>query len=188
MTLPRPHSNCYWVRPGSLLAGEYPGDLDEAVAVGKLSALLGAGVTFFLDLTEPYEPGRVAPLQPYLSLLQTEAAARALRVTHRRMSIQDYGLPRSPSEMSAILDTLDAAVAAGERVYVHCWGGIGRTGTVVGCYLVRHGLTGHAALAQLAEWWQTVEKSAWHPRSPQTDAQVAYVRHWQEPGPPQISP
>lgn len=181
MSMPRPHSNCYWVRPGALLAGEYPGDLDDTAALGKLRALLDAGVTFFLDLTEPYEPGLVAPLQPYLPLLEAEATARGQRVTHRRLSIRDYGVPRSRSEMRAILDTLDAAVAAGERVYVHCWGGIGRTGTVVGCYLVRHGLTGTAALAQIAEWWGTVEKSAWHPRSPQTDAQINYVRHWQEP-------
>ena len=27
----------------------------------------------------------------------------------------------------------------GRKVYVHCWGGVGRTGTVVGCYLVRQG-------------------------------------------------
>jgi len=25
-------------------------------------------------------------------------------------------------------------------VYVHCWAGRGRTGTVVGCYLKRHGI------------------------------------------------
>lgn len=34
------------------------------------------------------------------------------------------------------------ALAAGQTVYVHCYGGIGRTGTVVGCWLVRHGLSG----------------------------------------------
>ena len=42
--------------------------------------------------------------------------------------------------MSRILDDVDAALADGRTVYVHCWGGIGRTGTVVGCWLMRHGL------------------------------------------------
>ena len=42
--------------------------------------------------------------------------------------------------MTRILDDVDAALADGGAVYVHCWGGIGRTGTVVGCWLVRHGL------------------------------------------------
>ena len=39
-----------------------------------------------------------------------------------------------------ILDEIDGAILNGKTVYVHCLGGIGRTGTVVGCYLVRHGI------------------------------------------------
>ena len=38
--------------------------------------------------------------------------------------------------MRIILGALDTALKAGEIVYVHCWGGVGRTGTVVGCHLV----------------------------------------------------
>ncbi|MFZ5949388.1 MAG: fused DSP-PTPase phosphatase/NAD kinase-like protein [Candidatus Rifleibacteriota bacterium] len=30
-------------------------------------------------------------------------------------------------------------MAAGKPVYVHCWGGLGRTGVVVGCWSRRHG-------------------------------------------------
>lgn len=179
--LDRPHANCYWVEPGRLLAGEYPGDRDAASARAKLGALLAAGLDTFVDLTEPDEPGRLAPLQPYAHLLQAEAAARNLTALHQRWPIPDMGLPASPAHMVRILDALDDALAAGRKVYVHCWGGIGRTGTVVGCYLVRHGLSGAAALDQLAAWWRTVPKSLWHPRSPQTDAQADYVRGWHEP-------
>jgi hypothetical protein len=32
---------------------------------------------------------------------------------------------------------------------VHCWGGTGRTSTVVGCLLVDNGLDAHAALADI---------------------------------------
>ena len=63
------------------------------------------------------------------------------------------------------------------------WGGIGRTGTVVGCWLVRHGMTGDEALAQIVEWWRGMEKARIHPRSPQTREQHAYVRNWAEPSP-----
>lgn len=45
---------------------------------------------------------------------------------------------------------MDRALNAQEKVYVHCWGGIGRTGIVVGCYLVRHGITGKTALSEIA--------------------------------------
>ncbi|HUF27474.1 MAG TPA: ADP-ribosylglycohydrolase family protein [Gemmatimonadaceae bacterium] len=83
-----------------------------------------------------------------------------------------------------MLDAIDAAHRAGHGVYVHCWGGIGRTGTVVGCHLVRWGLGGDDALAALDELWTTVDKKTWFPRSPQTDAQCAFVRQWVEGGSP----
>jgi hypothetical protein len=80
--------------------------------------------------------------------------------------------------MKAILDQLDESLGAGRRIYLHCWGGIGRTGTTVGCYLVRHGLNGEQALRQLAEWWQEVPKSRIHPSSPETREQVNFVLNW----------
>ena len=39
-----------------------------------------------------------------------------------------------------------ARAGAGRRVYVHCRAGIGRTGTVIGCYLAEQGLDGPAAV------------------------------------------
>jgi protein-tyrosine phosphatase len=82
--------------------------------------------------------------------------------------------------MRRTLDALDLALAQGRNVYLHCWGGVGRTGTTVGCYLVRHGLNGADALAQLAAWWRTVPKSRTFPRSPETEAQAEYIRGWSE--------
>ena len=40
--------------------------------------------------------------------------------------------------MLAVLDAIDIALCEGHGVYIHCWGGVGRTGTVVGCWLKRH--------------------------------------------------
>jgi protein-tyrosine phosphatase len=93
----------------------------------------------------------------------------------------DMSVPRRAAEMAAILDAIDDALGQGRTVYVHCWGGIGRTGAVVGCWLVRHGLTGQGALDQIAEWWQHVEKVHRQPFSPETPAQRDYVRTWTEP-------
>ena len=52
MDAPTPES--YWVEPGALLAGKYPGALDGR-ATGVESPLLAAGVTLFVDLTEEFE-------------------------------------------------------------------------------------------------------------------------------------
>ena len=145
----RPIENCYWVVPGKVLAGEYPRDLNNAVS--KLARLTGAGVTTFIDLTDDRE------LKPYARLLEGQAS-------HRRFPIRDMSTPHSPELTSAALDAIDDHIRNGEGVaYVHCWGGTGRTGTIVGCWLVRHGRTGEAALARLAELWKTNPKSSRRP-------------------------
>ena len=51
----------------------------------------------------------------------------------------DGGITTVPA-MRSILDSIDKALNRGGIVYVHCWGGRGRTGTVVCCWLIRHGL------------------------------------------------
>ena len=43
MSLPS-DPDCYWVEPGRLMAGEYPGDWNKRSARRKLRALLDAGV------------------------------------------------------------------------------------------------------------------------------------------------
>jgi hypothetical protein len=141
----RPIPNSYWVRPGQLLAGEYPADWHAVASRSRLRQLLQAGITFFLDLSEPGEHG----LQSYTSWLQQEAASLGRVAEHRRLPIKDRGTP-TPEGMARILDTIDTALATGQTVYVHCYAGIGRTGSVVGCYLVRHGIGGEQALEEIA--------------------------------------
>ncbi len=174
--LPTPDS--YWVTAiplaaGRLLAGEYPGAKDPAAATRKLGRTLDAGVTTFLDLTEEGE----YHLRPYAAEVIALGAARGLNVTHQRHPIPDLGAP-TPQAMTATLDALDAALAAGHTVYVHCYGGIGRTGTVVGCWLVRHGLSGAAALEYIAAQRAGTPDGA-RP-SPETPAQRALILNWQE--------
>jgi hypothetical protein len=177
----RPNPNTYWVEPGRLLAGEYPRNLDDESSREKLRAYLDAGVTFFLDLTEEGE------LSPYRHLLEEEAGGRDVEdggpnVVHCRMPIRDLSVPPSPEHMTEILDRVDRALDEGHTVYVHCWGGVGRTGTVVGCYLVRRGMSGEEALAAISCLWETMQKRHRRRRSPETDEQCEWVRAWAGPG------
>jgi len=170
----RPIAESYWVEPGRFLAGEYPGHFDAVQAQRRLDALIEAGFDTFIDLTKEGE------VYPYSFFLKEQAGAYGLEVQYYRFPIGDFGLP-STGQMRAILDQIDESLSVGRKVYLHCWGGIGRTGTTVGCYLVRHGLSGEEALLQLAVWWRDVPKSRIHPHSPETSEQAAFVRSWVEP-------
>jgi protein-tyrosine phosphatase len=169
-----PNANTYWVKPGKLMAGEYPGYQRSAKARERLRGFLEAGVSFFLDLTVPGE------LRSYDRFLYEEAASLGLTPTYVRLPIPDASVPREREYMVEILNVIDHAVAARHVVYFHCWGGIGRTGLVAGCYLVRHGMKGEHALAELARLWQGVEKSSRYPFTPETRQQTDYILNWTE--------
>ncbi len=171
MTLPpRPTPNCYWVVPG-FLAGNYPRTRDDDSSRVKLARILDAGVTRFVDLTTPDDP-----LEPYEFLLQELSDGGAVRAS---FPVPDMSIPASPELTREILDTIDREIELGGTAYVHCWGGVGRTGTIVGCWMVRHGSTADEALARVAELWATRPGSDWS-TSPQTEAQFRYVREWSE--------
>ena len=82
--------------------------------------------------------------------------------------------------MVKILNAIDAAVVQNQKVYVHCAGGIGRTGTTVGCYLVRHGNDGQAALQEVNRLFQYSDRSMTSWNSPETAEQMQFVRDWKE--------
>src|SRR5215475_15348655 len=150
----RPIENCYWVLPGKLLAGEYPRNIDEESSREKLIALLDCGITAFIDLTEEKE------LEPYAGLVGA--------ASHHRFPVRDLSVPKSPDVTKAILDAIDHYIERGQTVYVHCWGGVGRTGVIIGCWLARrHG--GEAALTRLHKLWLECPKSA--RKSPETPEQ-----------------
>ncbi len=173
-TLPYPEKpipESYWVVPGKLLAGEYPGNLFPRETIRRLQCFLTQGFEVFVDLTRPDE------LVPYEKVLFQEALEYKRTVSHVRFPIPDASLP-TREEMKAILDCIDSALANNRKVYVHCRAGIGRTGTVVGCYLVRHGLASDQALRRLQELYREASQSQWYPFCPETAAQRAFVLAW----------
>ncbi len=170
-SIPTPIANSYWVEPERLLAGEYPGGIDESETKHRLSQLLAAGVTNFIDLTQPGE------LPGYASLLP--ARTRAGRpVVHVRKPIVDHSIPAEPWHMVEILDYLRRAIAEGHCVYVHCRAGIGRTGMVVGCQLVERCGDAPQALERLNVLYRASQRSLLYPQVPETLEQSQYVLGW----------
>jgi ADP-ribosyl-[dinitrogen reductase] hydrolase len=166
----------FWVEPGRLLAGPYPGAATKQEASIKLNAFLDAGVTCFIDLTQE---GEGPPLHLYEQLLMKLAKHRAIRVAHLRMPIRDLSIPTS-WQMRAILGTLREALSEGELVYLHCWGGVGRTGTVLGCLMVENGLSPAVALERLKQLRSGTTRA--HRTSPETEGQRALVAAWRPAG------
>ena len=173
-----PFPRTYWVIPGKLLAGPYPGSLDPAEAEQRIAALLRCGIRRVINLMEPDEVNfQGQPFIPYIERMRALAGPGS-SIAWTRYPIRDGGLPE-PATMRAILNEIDASLAADQPVYVHCWGGKGRTGTVIGCYLVRNRLAApDQAVQRIIELRRHILPVQ---ASPETEAQCAFVQAW-EPG------
>ena len=164
-----PFADSYWVLPGELLAGEYPYAKDELEGTRKLTCLIQSGIRAIVNLTMPGD------MVPYFEELVRLANEMEIKVAYRRFAVRDLSLPDIET-MKFILDWIDTHLAENVPTYIHCLGGIGRTGTVVGCFLVRHGMTGQNALERITylrqgtpDWWYV---------SPETWQQKDFILTW----------
>jgi hypothetical protein len=171
---PPPIERSYWVEPGRLLAGIYPGDRDPAEERRKLVSLLDAGIRTFVSLMEDAELDHFAArLRPYAPALERLAAERAGEVRRLAFPVEDMDVP-APGLVERTLDAIDTEIARGRGVYLHCFGGLGRTGTLVGCWLIHHGRATPATFAEVLAGLRAGIPGA----SPQTDEQRAFVESW----------
>jgi protein-tyrosine phosphatase len=165
-----PIPDSYWISP-SLLAGEYPSERRESPARKKLTALLDAGIRSFVDLTE-----EDAGLAHYDGLVKTLARERGHEAHYRRMAIPDAGVATA-QQMTGVLAHIEDELSGGRPVYVHCLGGIGRTGTVAGCWMVeKEGRTALQALERIARLRKDTPEGFRH--SPETREQREFIVHW----------
>ena len=127
--------HAWWVEPGRLLAGEYPGARTPKEASEKLRLLIEtAMIDSIVDLTTPADG-----LAPYREALRVAAEKAGRQVDHYAYPIPDMGV-NGQEGYDAIVARIRGEMADGRVVYLHCWGGKGRTSTVVGCLLIDDGL------------------------------------------------
>lgn len=136
-----------WVAPG-VLGCAYP-RTERAMA-----ALSGSGVRLLVNLHErSHDPARLK--------------RHSLREVH--LPVKDFAAP-SPEQMERGMGEILKALAMGEATAVHCGGGLGRTGTVLACYLASsEGLGAEEAVRRVR---------ALRPGSVETPAQLAAIQAW----------
>jgi protein tyrosine/serine phosphatase len=176
---PTPTRGSYWVLPGQFLAGEHPGEVEPDMTAKILRALINGGIRTFIDLTDEGEINEDAKVIPaYRSVLRQVSEEDSIQTTYANIPIEDRGIP-SPWTLRCILDVIDRSIGDENPVYVHCWAGRGRTGTVVGCYLKRHGIAQDGDVIQkLAQLRRNVPNGK--ETSPHTKGQIRMVTTWKK--------
>ncbi|MGM9836808.1 MAG: ADP-ribosylglycohydrolase family protein [Muribaculaceae bacterium] len=163
----RPLHQSYYV-DRKLFAGEYPGDKYEEQAEAKLKRMRHFGVRHFVDLTEDGE------LRPYRQLLPNDT-------TYQRFPIRDVDVPESVEAVHQLIDKIENLMQQDGYTYIHCWGGVGRTGTIVACYEARQmeEPTLEKALTAMRSRFSKMPKAS-NRISPETQEQVDFVRRFVE--------
>lgn len=121
----------HWLVPGKLAGCPKPGVV--APLGHDLTLLKGMGVTLLINLTEH---------APDADALQRHG----LKSFHMR--VEDRHAPPL-LWTKLLLAKMEAFMRNGEVLAVHCLAGLGRTGTILGAWLVREGLTADEALRRL---------------------------------------
>ncbi len=117
------------------------------------------------ELAAMGRPGSIIGFEREMKALLTVGIRRIISLTERPLGVgmgpltdfQIYHLPvvdfRAPSQdiIERSVALIDEARAAGDGILVHCYMGIGRTGTVVAAYLTTQGLTGIEAIDRVRD-------------------------------------
>jgi predicted protein tyrosine phosphatase len=169
MARPVPFPKCWWVTD-QVLAGPAFFAGSSLALLENMDGLEAAGVTDLVSLVSVDE------------FFPNEDEAEAITVAiHDRFSVwHGFALPDGfapdGATMQVILDWIDAGLRPSAKVFLHCLSGRGRTGTVIGCWLARHGIArGESVIHRLSELRQAAGLSG---SCPETSAQRELVTHW----------
>ena len=170
-----PSPRSYWVLPGLLLAGAYPGASDLEAHQNRLRALFNAGCRTFISLMQEREVDQAGrAFRPYLPELRTMAEEAGEEVTFLRFPVADLGVP-SEERVGSILDAIDLSRAAGRPIYLQCFGGVGRTGTVVARWMLRHGHADADSVLDRLALLRQADRLAAHRPAPETEEQRSFA-------------
>lgn len=115
-----------WVIPGKLAGSSFPYS-------NELQILPSLNLMLVVNLTSRGLPNSL------------KKQLRASSVDFKRFPIPDFGLP-TPQIIQQYLKTVCETLQQDKAVLTHCIAGCGRTGTMIGLFLVTHGHSAEKAL------------------------------------------
>ena len=141
----------------------YPGRVYRRELGADLHTLVGTGVGSLVLLVEDSELERWGDLE-----IVARGAEAGIAVDRR-----PFPDGTAPSTAAVMDEILDAVRRARERtdVAIACMGGVGRTGTVAACALVRAGWSAEAAIRRV--------RAVRHPTAVETIEQIAFVQAYE---------
>ena len=144
----------HWIVKGELSGASQPGLYGDWGS--DISFLRNQGINFVMSLTE--EP-----------LIQENLAQESdFGFYHFPIRDMDAPMPRPAHEAIMVLNK---AIARGNKVLIHCKGGVGRTGMIGACYLVTKGYAAEDAITKVRQIHQPYI---------QTRNQELFVSHFEQ--------
>jgi hypothetical protein len=195
-----PTEESNWVIYGHLLVGAYPASTNDIANAQLLTSILRLGVTTFVCLQQEYQHEGVTEtqwrsgekLRPYIfdairlvdSLPDSFFSSTTVRGLIPRgkpdglefvhFPIVDCSIANDASVLQLCHD-LSQRLLKGEVMYLHCWGGHGRTGTVVSIMLgLLYGLSPLDAM-RWVQFCHDLRVAPMGTASPQTETQRQQV-------------
>ncbi len=168
-----PTRRSFWVVEDRIAGGAYPGKKgkhDDPNNPKALRELLAAGIDVFINLTQDFPGGTDQHLRHY----DQGAEGKAIIERH---PIVDNSIPAFET-MEEIIDSMNKHLQEGRNVYVHCWGGSGRTGTALGCWLVDNKLVTEETVLDTLYELRRGDLDGGHKDIPQTIEQAEFIFDW----------
>ena len=132
----------------------WPGRLGLTIAPGKQGSIYGR--THRRDLDTDLKALRAQGADGIVNLMEDDEqarwqmhgydeAAQQAGLSVRRYPIVDVNVPTDPASFRTLVEEVYTDLSAGKTVVVHCLGGLGRSGTLAACLLIRAGMDAEEA-------------------------------------------